>query len=249
MALHAMPAARSNHWLSRPAIGMLVLALAAASLLWSVAASRWSEETGLERWHRQLAAVPDRQVVDYLRDATAKQDEPTQLVQLLGSPRPGVVRAAQQLLMERLDRWQLEPVRRTSPRIARLAKMLADHSHDWEPAALEAASELAAGILLWPVDGRVIDEERLIVECEQVLRACVECRSEKVNLTGGGQRGHQTSPPSEIAGSVRPIDHGEQHDQPAPLEQQFALPGGNLPLRTSRIGSEPPTRAASSTRK
>ncbi len=244
-----MPAARINHWF-KPTIVTLLLALAAGGVLWSAVARWWCKDDGMARWHHELAAVPDEHIVQYVRNATAQEDDPRPLVQLLGSQRPDVVRAAHELLMETLDRWQLEPSQRTSPRVAQLAQQLADHAHLWEPAALDAASQLAARILLWPVDGRQINEERLILECEKLLRASAECRKEKRHeLPRARRRGKQASPPIDAASGGELAEGEDQQDQPAPLEQQFALPGGNLPDQTMRIGTEPTTGDVSPIRK
>jgi hypothetical protein len=236
-----MAAARTNHWF-KPTIVMLLLALAAGAVLWSGVARWWYKDVGRAQWHHELAAVPDEHIVEYVRNAIAHENDPTPLVELLASQRPDVVRAAHELLMETLDRWQLAPARRTSPRVAHLAQQLADHCHLWGPAALDAASQLAARILLWPVDGRLIDEERLILECETLLRASAECRQEKRDgLPRVRRPGKEVSPPIDPASPGELAEGEDQQVPPAPLEQQFVLPGGNLPVHTMHIGTEPTT--------
>lgn len=182
-----------------------------------------------EHWRRQLDTVADDRAA-ILLEQVAALGEPgiPVLVEALGSPRESVARAGKQVLLERIERWQMLPGRQSSPRLAALAEALAAGVEQFGPTARADASELAGRILLWPLDAAVVDRARVIGCCEEVLRA----------TAGKGPAGEEAvvvgRPPSPPQIGRMGETPRRQTDQLEPSGMAIAkaarLPGGGLPI-------------------
>lgn len=227
-------------------LGTFFVILAAGVLACDRAQRLWSEDASLLRWRQQLALMSEEDAAEYLLGHCGEALDPARLVEALGSQRPLVAFAARDLLMETLDRWQLEPANHTSPHAAEVAEMLAARAMAWEPHAQEAAAQLAARLLRWPTDNTEVDEERFISDCETVLRQRAESREPQVAVATSPQVLGDL-PPNYLADSRLPGEpYAEWREMDmGPSEQQFQLPGGNLPIAVAP-GLAPDPRLASS---
>lgn len=134
---------------------------------------------------------------------------------------------ARLVLSEELDRWQLLKPHDASRRLAKLANELAQGIEGCSPPTRRMASDLATRILLWPVDAAVVDQQRLIADCERVLVA-VRGREEP------------TLAATEVAtASFTPRAAARL----SPLDDELTLPGGGLPTEMTRVPALPPEAA------
>jgi hypothetical protein len=185
--------------------------------------------------------MPEDQAAAYLLGHAGESVDPTRLIEALASDRPRVTQAACDLLIETLDQWQLEPARHTSPHVAELAEQLARRAEDWCPEAQQTAAQVAIRLLRWPVDERVVDAQRLVANCEAVLRyrAYGDPRQE---ARPRGRPVAAQSPPGSPPGppASEPSVTAWRDAVPAPSERQFELPGGNLPVELSTMPEPQP---------
>ena len=93
------------------------------------------------------------------------------LVEGLASPRQRVAEAARQALLEQIDRWKTLSTAGSSPKLALLARELADRQSELGPAGRHDAAALAVVILHGPLDPGTVDTVEVISCCEKVLRA------------------------------------------------------------------------------
>ena len=180
-----------------------------------------------QHWRAQLDTVPDDHAGVLLRQVAALGEPGIPvLVEALGSERESVARAGKQALLEQLDRWQILRGEASSPKLAILADALAERVEQFGPTARKDASDLAARILLWPLDSEAVDRRLVIVSCESVFRATAVRRGV---LLQNGLALHQTRP-------VEPADNPRQRPLPpataiepgASLVDLSRLPGGGL---------------------
>jgi hypothetical protein len=123
-------------------------------------------------WKSRLATVPDDRA-GTLVEGVARLGEPgiPVLVEALGSERESVAQAGRRVLWDEMRRWEGLRARDYSPKLAILAKALADRVGEFGPAARVEAAAMASQILrLWTLDDRAIDPTQVIASCERVLR-------------------------------------------------------------------------------
>jgi hypothetical protein len=127
-----------------------------------------------------------------------------------------------------MDRWQLLPARQSTPKVARLARTLADVGKIRNAAAVDARRDMTIRILLWPIDREVVNAAKLVSDCESVLRGtgAVAGRADPVQTAAVDQSVTSTLPLS-VADSATSL-------VPAPL-----FPGGGLPLEVVEIPDLP----------
>ncbi len=135
-----------------------------------------------DRMASQLDTLPDAQVASHMRRVAELGDAGLPVVvKALANPRASVAKAAQDVLRDELDRWStLEPAQ-SSPKVARLASLLAETAPLFDSAGKPAASDLAMQILLWPLDTESVDAAGVIADCETVLRATAGARLAKTS--------------------------------------------------------------------
>jgi hypothetical protein len=126
----------------------------------------------VEYWESRLETIPEDQAVGLL-DQAAQLGEPgiPVLVGALGSGRPSVSRAAKRVLRNEIARWELLGARDSTPKVAALARALAERVDGFGAAARRDAEELTTRILLWPVDRGAAENECVVAACEKVLHA------------------------------------------------------------------------------
>jgi len=222
----------------------LTLAIAAGLLALATGLRVQYTQWLAEHWRKQLETVPDDQAAQLLHQV-AELGEPgiPVLVEALGSQRQSVAKCGRRVLLAEIHRWEALRARESSPKLAALARALADRVDEFGPAAQADAADLAARILHWPLDNRVVDRTEVIASCHTVLRVATLDRRhatqgwpwdrpEQVALGDGqgtaglaGLNGGRTTP--------RPI----AVDSADPLPGLAGLPGGGLPLETSPSGA------------
>ena len=123
------------------------------------------------RWQHQLQSVPDAEAITHMqRIAGLGDDSLAILVDSLHSPRPSIVGAAQTVLVEQVDDWQLMSSRESAPKIAALARHLSENIWKTGPQQRRMAAHLALRFLAWPVAQTTVDRTGLITDCETILR-------------------------------------------------------------------------------
>jgi hypothetical protein len=208
---------------------LVTLAMTAGLLALMVGLRGQYARLAAEHWRSQLDTVPDDQARVLLRQV-AELGEPgiPVLVEALGSQRESVAREGKQALLEQLDRWQILRARASSPKLAVLADALAERVDRFGPTARNDAADLAARILLWPLDSRTVDRQRVIASCEKVFQASTVRGGEL--LEGGPAVGQPL--PTERADIVqrRPLPVDDPMELGASLVDLSRLPGGGLPI-------------------
>ncbi|HUT92333.1 MAG TPA: HEAT repeat domain-containing protein [Thermoguttaceae bacterium] len=195
--------------------GLVVLAVAGWSLYPRFLAAYWGN---------RLQTVPDERAA-VLLEGVARLGEPgiPVLVDALGSERESVAAAGKRVVYKELERWGTLRAREYSPKLAILAKALADRVARFGPTAREDAADLASQILrLWALDDEVVEPAEVIASCEKVLRAAGAERSllaERSRPDGPGD----SRPGLRTAGDRGP-------EVGALLQDLVALPGGGLPI-------------------
>ncbi|MBN2022923.1 MAG: HEAT repeat domain-containing protein [Pirellulales bacterium] len=181
-------------------------------------------------WQREMAQADDPRAVELVgRVAGLGPPGLPVLVEMLGSPRERVARAARGALFAQLEDWKSLDARSASPRLAALARSLADHVDRFGPTARLDAAELATRILRCPMDPATVDRRRVIDACETVLR---RSRADRRALAAVDQ---EQSP--EI---VLPEDSvaGEPASRDAPPPRGFG-PADSPDLETGRLAQLP----------
>jgi hypothetical protein len=151
----------------------LLLTLALAGVLVGLAAAVRQPLSRLLARHlgSELQTAPDGQVDSRLR-RIAQMGKPgiPVLIEALGSERTMVAQGAREVIWEEIARWESLPPEEALPRVALLADRLADQVAQFNPAACTDAACLAARILQWPLDSRIVAPQRTVAACERVLR-------------------------------------------------------------------------------
>jgi hypothetical protein len=149
------------------------------------------------------------------------------LARALGNEREAVARSAERILIEQLAQWRSLPASRSSPKVARLVEHLASNVGHYGPRSRAAASDLAANVLVWPVDRRAVDVARLLEQCEVLVRT----------IPGRAA----SEPVEQMAIRPRPVQRAKPIS-PAQLDESLlgGLPGGGLPAHASPMPSLPP---------
>ena len=150
------------------------------------------------------------------------------LVHALVCERPSISVTSRNVLLRLLDDWQSERNRDQSGCIGQLAEELARNSDEIGSTAHQQAIYVVDRILRSPIDDRVVDPERLVANCEKVLRAHSEIhRIASARLDGIVELpDHQAPRIPDSTDKIQPISDGLNG---VPIhEQQFALPGGAI---------------------
>lgn len=183
-------------------------------------------------WQSRLDTASDAQAAVLLA-RVAKLDEPgiPVLVESLDSPRASVARAGKRALLNQLNHWNTLHAQDASPKLACLADILAEHVHDFGPAARGDASELAMRILRQPLDPKVVDRDRVVSSCGKVLRATTLHRRwppDGLPL----DRAEHVAWNNEPAGATaaRPSRERAWLAEHAPSSELTKMPGGDLPI-------------------
>jgi len=211
--------------------GLLTVAAAAALLAVCVATRHWRSAWLGDAWQQQLAEATDEEAPRLLRRIAATGDEAIpMLAASLASRRPAVSAAAEQALREQLRQWDRLGVSRSTPKVGILADALARRRARYGPSARRVAAQLATIILRWPADASLVDREKLVADCEAVIRSAApdSQNTDPVHFTADGATGDafDTERPldqqRQVAGALEPFGD--------PLAAAHRLPGGGLPI-------------------
>lgn len=217
---------------------MLLATLALAGLLLALAAGLRGTFFQLlaEHWQRQLATMPETDAgILVQRAARVGEAGIPVLVEALASPRPGVAQAGSRALLDELSRWKTLPASESSPKLAILARALADRADRFSDDAQHDAAGLAGQILLWPLDESKADRARVIACCQRVLKAT---RDERLPPAwtplaaegeGGPQAGDEAAPDPPAGGVNERLSDADPRNTGIPLPGMPGLPGGGLP--------------------
>ena len=124
-------------------------------------------------WSGQLESMPDELVVAHLEQIADLGDAGTSvMVEALGSERAVLSSAAGGELHHQLDRWAAQASVESSPKVARLAALLASHVEHWDAPARSVAADLAAEFSGGRCVRNVFVAWTSIPHREQVLRFC-----------------------------------------------------------------------------
>ena len=207
-----------------------------------------------DHWRAKLNQVSDDRV-PVLLAGVAELGEPgiPVLVEAFGSPRESVARAAKQILIEEVSRWELLSSPEASRRLAILAESLADRIDHFGPTARSDAAELATRILLWPLDQKSVDRGRVAQWCDRVLRVSAPERRtlEQHHRSGGVTRLLVGGDPAEAYGGnlkqsmLAAVEPGAPSTRPAPVAPVAAetepqsLPSHQSPTIVQLRGNHP----------
>jgi len=197
-------------------------------------------------WTQKLQSAPDEQIEPLLRQAAAWGEEGVPvLVEALGSGREPVARAGRRVIFSELERWKQLPVQERTSRLAVLAEALAARVENFGPTARSDAAELAAQILLWPLESETTSARDVIAHCDTILQAVHAPRHRMAGMVGPGMReatGGQMPPAPaselpgrETSGAMAPRATRFPGAAPDALRDQTVaemarLPGGGLPI-------------------
>ncbi|HUG68585.1 MAG TPA: HEAT repeat domain-containing protein [Pirellulaceae bacterium] len=185
----------------------------------------------LHRWEGELSTLSEDELAGRLEQIAAlgHRSFPT-LVAALHSERQIVAENALLVLQRELGKLELRSTDETSGLVARVATELADHSNAPGPYSGPGSMWLATRILLWPIDRKLVDGERLVADCELVIRSARQSAGGIV-LEQGDDEGDR-------------VDHlasGANGRGPEALHPHVA--GGGLPVQLTETPSPPPQDA------
>lgn len=214
---------RKSRTLTIAAVSVVGLALAAA-FLWG----RPFDAYLLHRWEAELATLPDGEVPARLEQLTSLGDRsvPT-LVRAVHSERQAVADNASRLLQREFSAWEMRSNEDTSRLVALVAAEMAEHAADPGPYSGTGAAWLATRILLWPIDRELVDGERLVADCELILRSAKRTSPRIVNEEADGVAGWQDALIAESKA-------------PDPAELVSSVAGGGLPAQLTDPPLLPP---------
>jgi hypothetical protein len=181
----------------------------------------------------QLATAPDGQVSLILQQTASLEEEGLPLLVVsLNSSRSIVADEANQVLLDQIDQWALLESRVSSPKVARLASLLAEHNAAATAEISRRRVDLATRLLLWPVDRSAIDATQLVADCETILQSTTVER-----WTPGGDFKQQVSAEETIP---TPYSKAVARDETL-YEPWTKLPGGGLPMEIAEVPELPRT--------
>ena len=204
-------------WLVIPA-AIIPAAIAAVGLTAALGQQQlrdWNRQRLVRQRREQIASLSDRRAARLVLQLAENDDEWIDaIVAAWADPRASVARAGQVATLGLEQRWSALPPQDASPRIARLARLLAQHAPQMDALRREAAIALAQRLLDLPLDGREMDSAQFISDCQSVLVLPV-------------------APPDEIRLAALP---------PAPTAATTILtpPAELRPLQTPAIPAPPP---------
>ncbi|MEO8498965.1 MAG: HEAT repeat domain-containing protein [Planctomycetota bacterium] len=182
----------------------------------------------LKSWESELATISDEEVDVHLEQIAALGERglPT-LVAALHSQRRIVAETAVSVLLRKLGELELRSTEESSRIVAELAGELAAHSDQPGPYSGPGTYRLATRLLLWPIDRKLIDGERLVADCELIIRSAKRSPHDAVAEPADEQVDAQHSLAS------RQLELG-------PAERPTQVAGGGLPVQSTDAPPLPP---------
>jgi hypothetical protein len=140
---------------------------------------RWTLDRAAAQVRQRVQSLPEGRAAQFVRELQSLDaDAPAVLVPLLAEPRASVAGAAEQTLAQLADEWQRLSPEQAAPRMARLARELAEQAPILPPARRRAARGLAVRLLTSPLDQRSAEGPQILADCEIVLRLPVPAQEE-----------------------------------------------------------------------
>ncbi|MEX2173182.1 MAG: hypothetical protein WD872_02395 [Pirellulaceae bacterium] len=131
----------------------------------------WTHRQVRDRCVGEIQSLPERQAAALvLRLDLPDADQVAVLVPLLADPRPGVADAAARALAGQVESWRHLPRAEASPCVAALAHELAVHADSLPTQQRRVAHDLAARLVVWPLDPNDPGSMQSLADCELVLR-------------------------------------------------------------------------------
>ncbi len=189
----------------------------------------------LTSWEAELSTLADEDVEVRLEQIAALGERGLPaLVAALHSERQIVAQNAAAALQRKLAELELRSRDESSRIVAGLARELAARSKHPGPHSGSASTRLATRFLLWPIDRNSIDGERLVADCELIIRAA------------------KLSPRSLVAEQVdERLDAQESlvsnGSELRPAEVAMPIAAGSLPIELTNAPPLPPQTARDST--
>ncbi len=201
----------------------------------------WEERLLANRLQQELSTLSDADAERAVRRLALVGDSVIPfLVEALGSDRASVAQAARSQLLARIDAWEQLPAHQSSPKLAIVARSLAENVNRYGPTSRSLAADLAERILRWPTDTHAIDRSELIGNCAMVLSSTESDRRraerqqiaafERTFLEPVGSD-HLTTT-SEWSQTATTFDSN--------VLAMTRLPGGGLPVESISIPVTPP---------
>jgi hypothetical protein len=160
---------RTSGWWWLAALGALAAvwtgALAAQRRL-----SDFTHERLVRRSRERIAASSDHRAARLVLQLAADDAWLAVLVGACTDRRQSVARAGEVAVEGQLQRWSALPAQEAAPKLAELARLLAQHAPQMTGRQRDAAQSLAQRLLDRPVDSTRINAARFIADCEAVLR-------------------------------------------------------------------------------
>jgi hypothetical protein len=159
---------RITNWLTVLALAALV----ASSGWWARAKLHaWTHDRVASELRTRLGSLPERRAAGLVRQLTESDAEWLDvLVSATTDSRASVAAAAMTSLEQLIEGWSAPGSTDSTPNVAALARLLAEHAPRLPPERVARAQSLAQRLLDWPVDSRRLDAAQLISDCEIVLR-------------------------------------------------------------------------------
>ena len=185
---------------------LVLLALAGGVIAWAAIAGRglvgsWTRARVRDQMHARVHALRDAQASQFVRElAVLDADAPAVIVPLLADPREPVAAAAEQTLRRLVEDWQRLPADQANHRFGMLAHELAAWAARLPAPRGLAARDLAARVLVSPLDPGSPRAAQILADCELVLRQPIEYH-EVVRVAAAPPA--RTEPPSIPA--VQPV--------------------------------------------
>jgi len=118
----------------------------------------------------EIDVLSDRNAADLV--ARLAQDDAQWLdvlVPATADDRPIVAQAAESALLDLVTHWSVLPAEASSRQAATLAHLLAQQAQNLSADRCHPHRSLAQRLILWPVDGRIVDAAKFISDCQSVL--------------------------------------------------------------------------------
>jgi hypothetical protein len=222
----------------------VVTAFGVAALLATlvVALRPWEERLLADRLQQELSTLSDADAERAVRRLALVGDSVIPfLVEALGSDRASVAQAARSQLLARIDAWEQLPAHQSSPKLAIVARSLAENVNRYGPTSRSLAADLAERILRWPTDTHAIDRSELIGNCAMVLSSTEPDR----------RRAERQRIAAVERSFLEPVgsDHLTTTSEWSQTATKFdsnvlamtRLPGGGLPVESISIPAVPPS--------
>jgi len=225
---------------SRWLLVLAVLAVMAATVrLARPQFESWTRERLTRHYQSEVAALPESGAAQLIRRLSQDEQWLDVIVAAAADARPGVASAGRAALLDRVERWAQLPPGDSSPRVAELAGLLAEHAPRLPPEQMLFAQSLTHRLLIWPIDGRTIDTAALIAHCQAVLDLPAD-EPPALELAAAPRVAPPSAPPA--APPAEPPALAPIVSPPTPPERPATAPQPSAPVEDSPAIQQEPRR-------